>query len=113
MDKITNLPFVRTITKFTPTLVEPNVIEYYNIALNHCSKHKMYYYTFIYNICLFILFVFIVGGTLLWKFKGKRTPEEIEADNLKKKDYILSKIKIIDLEQKRIKQELITGLPHF
>jgi hypothetical protein len=38
------------------------------------------------------LLVIIFGGFLLYRYKGKLTPAEIEIKNTKKKEYIISKL---------------------
>ena len=65
------------------------------------------------NIGLLICFIIILGIILLFKYKGKLTPEEIRQKELDKKKYILSKIKNYQDTRKREEQELITGLPHW
>ena len=50
---------------------------------------------------------------MLYKYKGKLTPQEIEEKELEKKRYILSKIRNFQDAKIRSQQELITGLPHW
>ena len=59
------------------------------------------------------MFFVILGVLLLYKYKGKLTPEEIEKKELVKKQYILSKIRNFNDSKIKSQQELITGLPHF
>jgi len=65
----------------------------------------------IFNIGLFFGFLLILGLILLYKYKGKLTPAEIEKKNKEKQQYILSKIKIYQENKRAERQELITGLP--
>ena len=65
------------------------------------------------NVGLLVGFFIILGILLLYKYKGKLTPEEILKKDLEKKQYILSKIKIYKESKLRAQQELITGLPHW
>jgi hypothetical protein len=67
----------------------------------------------IFNIGLLVLFFLILGILLLYKYKGKLTPEEIEQKESIKKQYILSKIRNFQDAKLRAQQELITGLPHW
>jgi len=60
---------------------------------------------------LFILFLLILGGLLLYKYKGKLTPAQINEKNKQKQQYILSKIKNYETTTKIQREELITGLP--
>ena len=66
-----------------------------------------------FNVGILIAFFIITGIILLYKYKGKLTPEEIEQNELRKKKYILSKIKNYQDAKIRSQQELITGLPHW
>ena len=62
---------------------------------------------------IIIVFFIILGILLLYKYKGKLTPEEIEQKETVKKQYILSKIKNYQETKLRAQQQLITGLPHW
>ena len=64
-------------------------------------------------VLLLIGFFIILGILLLYKYKGKLTPEEIEEKELEKKKFILSKIRNYQDAKVRAQQELITGLPHW
>jgi hypothetical protein len=59
------------------------------------------------------MFFIILGGFLLYKYKGKLSEEEIEKKELLKKQYILSKIRNFHDSKIKSQQELITGLPHY
>jgi hypothetical protein len=48
---------------------------------------------------------------LLFKYKGKLTPKEIQIKDNEKQQYILSKIKNYQDTRLRESQNLITGLP--
>jgi hypothetical protein len=66
-----------------------------------------------FNIGIFIGFLILLGGLLLYKYKGKLTDaEKRQLDNVKQQ-YILSKIKNFQISKQRAKEELITGLPHW
>jgi hypothetical protein len=62
---------------------------------------------------LFVSFVVVLVGILIYKYKGKLTPEEMDEKETIKKHYILSKIKNYQDAKIRSQQELITGLPHW
>jgi len=94
-----------------PSLVEPGVKYFLNQTLKQCSIIKNHVYNSIFNIALFILFFLILGGFLLYKYKGKLTPVEIYEKNKQKQQYILSKIKNYETAKKIQREELITGLP--
>jgi hypothetical protein len=96
-----------------PMLTEPGVKYFINETLRHCHQFKEKYNNMIFNIGLLSLFFIILAILLIYKYKGKLTPEEIEQKELIKKQYILSKIRNFQDAKVRAQQELITGLPHW
>ena len=96
-----------------PMLTEPGVKYFINETLKQCHIFKEQYQNNLFNIGLLIVFFIILGILLLYKYKGKLTPEEIEQKELVKKQYILSKIRNFQDAKVRAQQELITGLPHW
>ncbi len=95
------------------SLIDDNVKQYLSSRLQHSHKIKETYYNGIYNIILFVLFALIVGGCLMYKYKGKPTEEEKRQKSEEHQQYILSLIRNQQLEKMRNHQELITGLPHW
>jgi hypothetical protein len=96
-----------------PMLTEPGVKYFLNETLKQCHKFKEKHQNILFNIGLLVGFFIILGILLLYKYKGKLTPEEIEERDLKKKRYILSKIRNYEDSKIKAQQELITGLPHW
>ena len=96
-----------------PMLTEPGVKYFLNETLKQCHKFKEKHQNMIFNIGLLIGFFIILGILLLYKYKGKLTPEEIEQKESEKKKYILSKIRNYQDTKLRAQQQLITGLPHW
>lgn len=96
-----------------PLLVEPGVKYFLSATLKQCKEFKSAHQTMIFNIIMFVLFCSILGALLLYKYKGKLTPQEKRQKDYEKKQYILSKISNYQQEKKRESQELITGLPHW
>jgi len=96
-----------------PTLTEPGVKYFLNQTLKQCNNIKNNFHNTIFNIGLFIGFLIILGLILLYKYKGKLTPIEIEKKNKEKQQYILSKIKNFQHAKRVAHQELITGLPNW
>jgi hypothetical protein len=96
-----------------PILTEPGVKSFLNSTLKQCHEFKVNYYNYMFNIGFFIGFLILLGGLLLYKYKGKLTDDEKrQLDNVKQQ-YILSKIKNFQISKQRAKEELITGLPHW
>ena len=96
-----------------PILTEPGVKYFINETLKQCQHFKEQRQNMLYNIGILLIFLFLLGVLLLYKYKGKLTPEEIEQKERQKKQYILSKIRNFQDAKVRAQQELITGLPHW
>jgi len=96
-----------------PMLTEPGVKYFINQTLKQCHSFKEKHQNFIFNIGLLVGFFVILGIILLYKWKGKLTPEEIEIKEVQKKHYILSKIKNYQDAKLKAQQQLITGLPQW
>ena len=96
-----------------PILTEPGVKYFLNETLKQCHNFKEKYNNMMFNIGITITFFVILGILLLYKYKGKLTPEEMEQKETVKKQYILSKIKNYQETKLRAQQQLITGLPHW
>jgi len=96
-----------------PILTEPGVKYFLNNALKQSHIIRVKFYNTIFNIGMFILFLLVLGGILIYKYKGKLTPVEIAQKNKEKQQYILERIKKFQIAKQRAHQELITGLPHW
>jgi hypothetical protein len=96
-----------------PILTEPGVKYFLNHALKQTHIIKEKFHNTIFNIGMFILFLIILGGILLYKYKGKLSPVEIAQKNKEKQQYILDKIKTFQIAKQKAHQELITGLPRW
>jgi hypothetical protein len=96
-----------------PMLTEPGVKFFISETLKQCRQFKDKYQNDIINTCLFFGLLVILGAFLLYKYKGKLTPEEMREKENEKKQYILSKIKNFQLAKLKAQQSLITGLPHW
>ena len=94
-----------------PALIEPGVKYFLNETLKRCHVFKESHNIFVLNISLLLGFLVILGIVLLFKYKGKLTPKEIEIKEKEKQQYILSKIKNYQDTKLRESQSLITGLP--
>ena len=96
-----------------PKLIENGTYYFLDNILKQCHVIKMNYYNKIFNVGLFILFVFVLGLFLTYRYKGRLSDEEIEEKNREKELYILSKIKNYQSGRQRIRNEMITGLPEW
>ena len=95
----------------TPKLIEPGVKYFLRETLHQCHEFKIKYNNFLFNIILFSMLVLTIGIVLYVKYKGKPSSLEIKRKDREKEQYILSKIKLIEEETRKKRDELITGLP--
>ena len=96
-----------------PSLIEPGVKYLLHETLKQCKEYKNKYTNFLYNIGLFLLFMLILGAILVYKYKGKLTPNEVQQKEGEKRQYILSTIKNFQDAKRIAHQELITSLPNW
>ena len=90
-----------------PLLVEPTIKSIMNLQLNNCKKDKFSKNSIILNGFLFFTFSVIVGTILFIQYKGKQNIEDqINRDN-KKRNYILSKLQVLQ----KMKESQITNIP--
>ena len=94
-----------------PLLTEPGVKYFLHQTLKQCHMVRDKFHNMVFNIGLFIGFLIVLGAILLYKYKGKLTPVEMEQKNKEKQQYILSKIQKFQQAKRIAHQELITGLP--
>jgi uncharacterized transporter YbjL len=93
-------------------LVEPGVQFFFKQTLKKCHEFKEKYYNIYYNIFVISSIIIVVGLFLTYKYKGKLTKEQQEANERKKQEYILSKIKNYQSTTKK-NSNIITNLPAF
>jgi hypothetical protein len=98
---------------FVPKLTEPGIKYFLNQSLKNCHSAKVLYYNKLVNVSVFVLFMIILGSILLYKYKGKLTPEELKRKEQEKYKYILDKVQKVKIDKLKLNQELITGLPNW
>ena len=94
-----------------PALIEPGVKYFLKETLKRCHVFKESHNIFVFNISLLVGFLVILGVVLLFMYKCKLIPKEIQKKDKEKQQYILSKIKNYQDTKLRESQSLITGLP--
>lgn len=99
--------------KINAALVEPGVKYFISCSLKQCREIKDKYINILFNIGMFGLFIIIVAGILIYKYKGKISPIEREIINRKKQEYIVSKLQQIAVIKKQTSEKLITDLPNW
>ena len=107
--------FMNTTTyeRIRPTLVEPGMKYFVNETLKKCSEFKEKYKNYLFNLGVLFGFIAIVSVILIYKYKGKLTPQEKRIKETQKKQYIVSTIKNYQDAKRTAQQQLITGLPHW
>lgn len=96
-----------------PSLIEPGVKYFLNETLKNCKNKKQISEKININIALLMMFLFIIGSILYYKWKNKPTLEELKHKDNLKKHYILNKIKQITDKKLKDRNETITNLPKF
>ena len=96
-------------------LIEPGMKLFLCQSLKRCHVVKMRYYNYYLNISLFIIFVVIFGGALLYMYKGKMTPVEKQQKRERDRRYIMQKIKTLQIEKEKQanNRSMITNLPEW
>tara|TARA_B100000902_G_C27190563_1_gene853699 strand:- start:817 stop:1158 length:342 start_codon:yes stop_codon:yes gene_type:complete len=95
----------------SPSLCEPGVKYFISGTLKECHKFKERHMSIFFNIGISILFIIFVGGFLVYKYKGKLTPQEIAQKRRHEKEYIISKLQQLSAIKKVQNPNLITNLP--
>jgi hypothetical protein len=95
------------------TLVEPGVKYFISCSLKQCREFKDKYMNVVFNISMLVFLILFISGILIYKYKGKITPVEMEIRNRKKQEYIVSKLQQIAVIKKQTSERLITDLPNW
>ena len=96
-----------------PMLTEPGVKYFLGATLKQCNDFRNKYNNILINTGLLIGFLIVLGLMLLYKYKGRLTPNEKARQDREKQEYILTRIKQLQETKRRSHQELITGLPNW
>ena len=96
-----------------PSLIENGTTSFLYTTLYNCYIYREKYNNYIFNITIFCLFVLSVGITLIIRYKGKPTIQEIMMRETDKKNYIMSKVYNYQQNKLQQSQNLITNLPRF
>jgi len=99
----------------SPKLIEPGVRYFLSGTLKECKKFKDNHATIFFNIYMTSIFIIIIGGFLLYRYRGKPTIAEIEIKKRKKQEYIISKLNQMAYLRKTqgLSNGLITALPQW
>jgi len=96
-------------------LIEPGLKSFLSQSLKKCHQVKSSYYSFWFNIVLFVGFVAVFGGFLLYMYKGKMTPFELQQKRERDRRYIMQKINTLQIEKEKKlnRNNMITNLPEW
>mgnify|MGYP001353377658 CR=1 FL=1 len=94
-----------------PKLIEPGTRYFLNASLLRCSEIKNKYYNYVFNISVFLALSLIICMILYFKYKGRLSKHEIEVNENKKREYIMSKIKNYQDTRRKEREQMITNLP--
>lgn len=96
-----------------PNLIEPGVKYFIGSTLKECKKFKHKYYNNIFNIITLICLTIFIVTFFIYRYKGKPSKLEIQEKNIKKKEYIISKLHQLANYKQTLskKNNMITDLP--
>lgn len=94
-----------------PSLTEFTTKYYLRHSLNQARIFKDKYITLFVNIFLLLIFILLFGTLLLYKYKGKLSPEEKKYKEREKKMYIFQKLQQYAYDKQKQNQTMITDLP--
>ena len=93
-----------------PRLIEPRVRGYLYDTLHKCHEYKTTFYSWVFNITMFVIFILTISTVLYFCKKKQLTPQEKAEKMLSDQNYVLSKIRQYQMDQKR-KSTMIIDLP--
>jgi large-conductance mechanosensitive channel len=96
-----------------PSLIEPGAKYFLKETLKKVHTEKTDYDNNLFNVFLFLCFVFVAFFILNYKYKSKPNEEEKKEKENLKKTYILNKIKQLSDKKKMEYDKMITNLPKF
>ncbi len=91
--------------------------EHISSTLAKCHNIRVRYYNILFNVAIVVVFICVVGGVLYYKYTTKPTRDEVNYKLVKDQEYVLSKIRYYQEQQKNIKEasakysSMLTDLP--
>lgn len=96
-----------------PKLIEPGAKYFFNETLKRCRITKYDYFNHIYNLCLAVIFIIIIGTILYCTYNNKNNDYQQKQKILQQELYIASKIRNVKQAQRRERGQMITNIPEF
>ncbi len=94
-------------------LIEPGTKYFLSESLRQSHHVKMQYYNSYFNLgCVVGIFI-IICAVLWWKYKGRKTPFEIEEKEREKQIYVMSLLQKYQQAKIKESQANITNLPEW
>ena len=78
------------------SLIEPGVKSFLKLSLQNCRQVKERYYNTVFNACIFLIFVAVIGTILFIKYKTKPSQDEVEHRRQTQREYVLSQLKLVN-----------------
>jgi hypothetical protein len=101
-----------------PKLIDTSAIYYLDNALKKSHETRIKYHQILWNFGLVFAVVFAFCAVLYYRYTNKPTPAEADYKLIKDQEYVLSKIRFFQEQNKRINESNriaegaeITGLP--
>ena len=92
-----------------PTLCETGVKYFIRSSLKELHHEREQRINTIFNITMALTFITVVGGFLMYRYKGKLSVEEKQVRSRQKQEYIVGKLQKLAA----IRRDKITNLPEF
>jgi hypothetical protein len=92
-------------------LIEPGVKQWLSKTLQYYHKIHLQTQSIRFNFTMVVVFVIVFGGILIYKYKGKLTPEQMYQKNIEKQEYIVSKLQQLTVLKQSNDPHRITNLP--
>jgi len=86
----------------SPNLIDHNVLYHIQNTLQSCHQNRVQFYSYALNIIVLIAFVIIVFLALYYSYRKKPTLREQQTKMLHDQQYVMSKIRSYQQQQKNI-----------
>jgi hypothetical protein len=93
-----------------PRLIETSAQNYIFNTLQQCHSNRINVYFYALNVGVVVLLILVFGGALYYCSKRKISDYERKQNLLKDQDYVLSKIRFYQEDNKNIKQAQSSGI---
>ena len=96
-----------------PSLIENGTKYFLQETLKNCNKKRTIYYNNLTNLGLLWVFLLILGGIMIYKYKTQPNEESRKKKEKLKQTYILTKIQSLTDAKREQQSKSITNLPKF